>query len=128
METLQRKARLFFETKAHPAGVTFDDGSDWRRNLPWLRYAGSDWSYAEADVLRVEIDEWMVVLSGHNLGPLFAAIEEQTLASVRAHPEWKDGQDWESDSFVTAIRFVHALALAPQAKRKTPCQLGLRLI
>ncbi|MGH7996702.1 MAG: hypothetical protein ACREFX_10160 [Opitutaceae bacterium] len=125
METLQRKARLFFETKARPASVTFDDGKDWRRNMPWLRYAGSNWSYPEPDMLRIEIDEWIVMLSGHNLGPLFAAIEEQTLASVRAHPEWGDARDRELDSFVTAIRFAPASAFAPQVKRKAPRQLGL---
>jgi hypothetical protein len=126
METVQRKPRLLFRMEAHPPCVTFDDGKDWRRNLPWLRYAGSTWSYADPDVIRVEIDEWLVVLAGHNLEPLFAAIEGHTLASIRPHTEWTNTLDRERDSFVTSIRFVRVSALTPQAKQKMSNQTGPR--
>jgi hypothetical protein len=99
----------------------------WRRNLPWLRYAGSTWSYSDPDVIRVEIDEWLVVLGGHNLKPLFAKIEGHTLASIRPHPEWANTLDRERDSFVTSIRFVRTSTLTPQAKQKIFNQNGLGL-
>jgi hypothetical protein len=70
-------------------------------------------------VIRVEIDECLVVLAGHNLEPLFSAIEGHTLASIRPHLEWTNTLDRERDSFVTSIRFVRVSALKPPATRKT---------
>ena len=87
METVRAKPRLFFETANHAYHVTFDDAKDWRRILPWMRFAGAHWSHAEPDLIRIEIGEWLVTLGGHNLEPLFAAIEDQTLKTVRANPE-----------------------------------------
>jgi hypothetical protein len=127
MDAPQRKARLFFETKPQPHNVTFDDGKDWRRNLPWVRYVGAHWSYADPDVIRLEIDEWEVVLSGHNLAPLYAAVEEQALASVRAHPEWEHEAVREPDTFATRIRFVRLSAFPASRKRKQPRQSDLDL-
>lgn len=88
------------------AQATFDDGKNWRRNLAWLRYAGAHWSYAEPDMIRVEIDEWSILIQGHRLESLFRAIEDATLARVRAYPEWEHDRDHEPETVATAIRLV----------------------
>ncbi|MEO7799739.1 MAG: hypothetical protein ABIY47_18645 [Opitutaceae bacterium] len=125
METIQRKPRLFFDTTQHPSHVTFDDSKDWRRNFPWSHYGCAFWSYAEPDTIRIEIDEWRVVIWGHNLGPLFTAIEDRSLLRVRAHPESEHDQERGRDTFATSIRFVHLSALPPTGKGKPQRQLDL---
>ena len=128
METFQRKPREFFDTTQHPSHVTFDDAKDWRRNFPWSHYGCAFWSYADPDTIRVEIDEWLVVICGHNLGPLFRAIEEHSLVRVSAHPEWEHDRDRGSDTFVTGIRFVHQSPIsAPAGKQRPQRQLDLGL-
>lgn len=90
-----------------------------------MRYAGTDWSYAEPEMIRMEIDEWSVLICGHKLGPLFVAIEDHTLARVRAHPEWEHDRDHEPDTFVTSIRFVRQSALNTPGKQNRASQLNL---
>jgi len=45
------------------------------------------------------------LLRGHNIGPLFVAIEGQTLICVRAIPELAQERDRESDTFVFDLSF-----------------------
>lgn len=116
-----RKPKEHFDTDAHPSHVTFDDGKNVRRNMPWLHYVEARWDYAEPDSIKVEIGDWVVFLSGHNLGPLFAAIENHTLARVRALPELAQDREREADTFVCEIRFVKP---APPP-RKGQLELGL---
>ena len=103
-----RKPRQHFDLAAHPSHVTFDDGKELRRNLAWMNYTEARWEYAEPDSIKVEIGDWLIVISGYNLAPLFAALEEQTLVRVRAQPELKLDRERESDTFATAIRFLKA--------------------
>ena len=98
-----RKPRLFFDTGAHPNHVTFDDGKNQRHNLPWAHYSGCRWDYDEPDLLKLEIGPWEVLVRGHNLGPLFEAIEGHALTRVRAQPELERGREHEPDTFATAI-------------------------
>lgn len=58
----------------------------------------------------MEMGDWVVELHGHNLGPLFQAIEEQTLFRVRAQSELKREREREGDTFVVGIRFLVAEA------------------
>lgn len=102
----QRKPKLYFDTAANPSHVTFDDGKEQRRNIPWLHYVEARWEYAEPDTIKVEIGDWLVVLSGHNLAPLFLAIEDHTLSRVRAQPELKQDREREIDTFVAEVRFT----------------------
>ena len=120
METLRAHSRLFFETANHAYNVTFDDAKFWRRCLPWIRFAGAHWGHAEPEAIRVEIGEWLVVVTGHNLDPLFAAIEDQTLRRVRAHPEWESDRAREADTFATSIRFVRLATVRQLAKGNRP--------
>jgi len=105
--------------------VTFDDGQPWRRNLPWSRYTGANWDYADPETIRVEIGDWQVVICGHNLESLFKAIETEQLQRIRAHPEFANDPNREPDVFATSIRFVHLSALALAEKRKPQRQLDL---
>ena len=116
MEAVRTKPRLFFDTANHASHVTFDDAKDWRRNLPWMRYAGAHWSHGEPDTIRVEIGEWLVVVCGHNLGALFLAIEDQTLKRLNAHPELEHNRARETDTLATSIRFVRLTTVCPPAK------------
>lgn len=100
-----RKPRLYFDTAAHPAHVTFDDGQDQRYNLPWLHYVETRWDHGAADTLRVTVGDWLVVIVGHNLAPLFQAIEEHSLMRLRAQPDLAQGQDHLGDTYATEIRF-----------------------
>ena len=120
METIRTKPRLHFDTADRASHVTFDDAKDWRRNFPWIRYGSAHWSHAEPDLIRIEIGEWLVVVCGHNLGPLFTAIEDQTLRHVRAHPEWEHDRAREADTFATSIRFVRTIAFGARAMRRHP--------
>ena len=79
-----KKPAQAFETAAHPSHVTFDDGKSTRRNVPWMRYIEARWDHDAPEVIQIEIGEWIVMIFGYNLGPLFEAIEEHTLLRVRA--------------------------------------------
>jgi len=101
-----RKPKLFFDVVANPSHVTFDDGKERRRNLPWLGYVEANWEYAELDTIKVEIGDWLIVISGQNLEPLFQAIEDRTLARLRAQPRLLEDREREFDTFATEIRFT----------------------
>lgn len=122
-----RKPRLYFDVGANPNNVTFDDGDVLRRNIPWLHYVEARWEYAELDTIKVDIGDWLVVLSGHNLEPLFQAIEEHTLLRVRAQVGWKtDSEERMMDTFVKEIRFLKPPARTPGKRRgQTELNLGL---
>ena len=117
---LLRKPKLYFDTMAHPSHVTFDDGVEERRNLPWMNYVEARWDHPEPELIKIEIGESVVFLRGHNLGPLFAAIEEHTLLRVRAQPAMETDREHECDTFVSAIRF--AVKQKPEAGGKLPAQ------
>jgi|APLak6261664116_1056043.scaffolds.fasta_scaffold49371_2 hypothetical protein len=74
-----RKPKLHFDTASRPSHVTFDDGKVLKRNIPWSHYVEARWEYGEPDIVKIEIGGWLVVIRGHNLGPLFIAIEDQML-------------------------------------------------
>lgn len=121
---LLRKPRHFFDTGERSEHVTFDDGRELRRNIPWVHYVEGCWDYAELNTLRVEIGNWLVLIRGYNLGPLFQAIEERTLIRLRAQPGLEGDPDHANDSFATEIRFVRA----PSAPSPQPGgQMGLGL-
>jgi hypothetical protein len=101
-----RKPKLHFDTATHPSHVTFDDGHEQRRNIPWLHYAEARWDYAEPDLIKLRIGECLVLLRGHNLSPLYAAIEEHTLMRVCAYPKFCDEPEREPDTFVREIHFA----------------------
>jgi len=101
-----RKPKVFFEVVANPSHVTFDDGRERRRNFPWFAYVEANWDHAELDTIKVEIGDWLVVVSGQNLGPLFQAIEDRTLARIRAQPRLREDREREFDTFATEIRFT----------------------
>lgn len=107
MDPPLRKPRLLFETASRPSHVTFDDGRMMRRNFPWHHYVEARWTYGEPDVIQVVIGDCHIVLAGHNLGPLFAALEEHALLRVRVEPESKD-RERDGDSYVTRIVFQRA--------------------
>jgi hypothetical protein len=100
-----RKPRMFFDTVDHPSHVTFDDGKRQRRNLPWMAFTEGRWDHPEPDTIQIEIGAWVVLVQGHNLGPLFVAIEERTLLRIRARPEMEKNPDHESDTFACSIEF-----------------------
>ena len=100
-----RKPRLHFETSDAPSHVTFDDGKEQRRNVPWLHYVVARWDYAEPDLIKIEIGDSVVMLRGHNLEALYHAIEDRSLAKVCAHPQFGRERERESDTFVVEIRF-----------------------
>ncbi|MEO6569637.1 MAG: hypothetical protein ABIO94_12800 [Opitutaceae bacterium] len=101
-----RKPKLYFDTVVRPTHVTFDDGNDLCRNLPWSHYLEARRRYGEPDILKIDIGGWLVVMRGHNLGPLFLAIEEHMLVRVRAQPELGQDREREMDTFVTELRFT----------------------
>ncbi len=115
-----RKPKLYFDTMAHPSHVTFDDGVEERRNLPWMSYVEARWDHSEPELIKFEIGERVVFLRGHNLGPLFAAIEDHTLFRVRAQPALGTDREHEGDTFVSEIRF--AVKQKPVAGGKRPEQ------
>lgn len=116
-----RKPRMYFDEATHATGVTFDDGQRCRLNMPWSHFRCADWEYADPTIIRVEIGDWQVVVSGHNLAPLFEAIEEARLKRVRAHPELKDDPAHEADVFATCIQFIPQSSASP--KRGQAAQL-----
>ena len=106
--TTLRKPRLHFDVATNPSHITFDDAKEQRRNIPWLHYTEAHWKYDDPDTIRMVIGEWCVVIQGHNLGPLFRSIEEQTLVRICALPQLTENISYETDTFATEIRFVRA--------------------
>ena len=101
-----RKPKLHFEVGTAPSHVTFDDAKERLRNLPWLAYVETNLEYAELDAIKVEIGDWLVIISGHNLRPLFQAIADRTLTCIRAQPKLLEDSERQFDSFATEIRFT----------------------
>jgi hypothetical protein len=101
-----RKPKLYFDTAANPSHVTFDDGKELRRNIPWTLYLEARWDYAEPDTIKMEIGDWLVVISGHNLAPLFQAIEGHALTRVCAQLRLEKNGEQQLDTFATEIRFT----------------------
>src|SRR5688500_17594168 len=83
--------------------------------MPWMRFTGAEWDQSDPASFRIEIGERQIVISGHNLEPMFAAIEHARLARVRAHPKFADDPAHEVDVFATSIRFIH---LGPAAHKR----------
>ena len=121
-----RKPKLHFDTASFPHHVTFDDGSVVQRNLPWCRFVEARWDYREPDVLQIEIGAWLIIIRGHHLGPLFAAVEDHTLIRVRAQPELSRDPEREPDTFVTELTFTSAPPRAPAGKRGEQIEFDLR--
>jgi hypothetical protein len=119
-----KKPRQHFDTATHPSRVTFDDGNT-ERSFPWISCGEATRESAEPNVIRFDVGEWIVLLRGYNLGPLFVAIEEQTLLRVRVHPELAQNGERDTDCFVTEIRFTRALTFGMPTKRKNSPQLEL---
>jgi len=120
-----RRPKLFFDEGQHPPGVTFDDGEKIRRSLPWSHFHSADWDYADPTTIRIEIGEWQVVISGHNLEALFRAIEAARLLRICAHPEFVDDPAHEVDVFATHIRFIHQDSTLPRRGRTAQLQLPI---
>ncbi|MFT3867801.1 MAG: hypothetical protein QM715_04820 [Nibricoccus sp.] len=93
--------------------MTFDDGKV-RLNLPYHDYVEACWTYREPDAVTVKIGKAIVVLRGHNLEPLFDALEAHSLKSVKACPELALDRAQEANSYVTEIAFL-PLPSAPAA-------------
>lgn len=118
-----KKGRQFFDTCTRPSHVTFDDGRERKRNLPWAHYVEARWDYEEPEAIYVTIGDWMVILRGHNVAPLYAAIEDHTLMRVVALPQYEEQAAHADDSFVTEIRFIEAPTPAKKGQRQM--DLGL---
>jgi hypothetical protein len=118
-----KKGRQYFDTAARPSHVTFDDGRERKRNLPWAHYVEARWDYEEPEAIYVTIGDWLVVLRGHNVAPLYAAIEDHSLMRVSALPEYDGQAGHDDDSFVTEIRFLKAPT--PQKKGQRQLDLGV---
>lgn len=99
---------MHFDTAPFPYHVTFDDGRAARLNLPWFNFVEARWDYREPDVVKMEIGAWVIVLRGHQLAPLFAAVEDHSLLRVRAQPELVSDPEREADTFVTQVIFMAA--------------------
>ncbi len=123
---LLRKPRLYFDTAPNATHITFDDGNEQRRNFPWLHYVTARWDYAEPELILLEIGDWLVALRGHNLAPLFQAIEEHTLLRVRAQPELGRDRERQIDSFIAEIRFSYPQP-GPAGVRRGQTELPLGL-
>jgi hypothetical protein len=122
-----RKPKLHFDSAVHPSHVTFDDGKEQRRNVPWHDYVEARWDYAEPDLIMMEIGGWLVLIRGHNLAPLFQAIEEHALARLRAQPELEHNRDHEADTFAVHIRFMKPPGGVGVAKPQRPAEPELDL-
>ena len=123
--TIVRKPKLHFDLADSPSHVTFDDGKTQRRNVPWMQYTMACWDYAEPDLIRIEIGDTMIEIRGHNLAPLYQAIEEQTLFRIRAQPELSDNRERELDTFAAGIRFL--ASASPRSKTTNHDQLSFIL-
>ena len=119
-----KKPRLHFEATSRPPHITFEDAAAVRRNMPWHSYVETFWDPANASTLKVTIGDWHIELRGHNLAPLYLAIEEQTLLRVRAQPELKQDPARVIDTFVTEIIFTR---IAPPLANWNPGQTEMNL-
>lgn len=120
--SLFKKGRQYFDTGQRPSHVTFDDGKR-RRNFPWLHYVEARWDSDEPESIYVTVGNWLVVIAGHNIIPLYTAIEEHTLSRVRAHPQFADDPAHTDDSFATEIRFLKV----PEGGKRGQTELDLGL-
>lgn len=109
-----RKPRLFFDEGTHPFAVTFDDGGRVRRNVPWSHYRCAEWDYEEPTAFRIEIGDWQVVVTGHNLAALFEAVASARLIRIQAHPEFAEDPTHEIDVFAVSIRFLRVESVSPK--------------
>jgi hypothetical protein len=119
------KPKLHFDTDANPSHVAFDDGKEVRQVVPWLHFVNARWDYDEPETIKMKIGEWIVVMYGHNLGPLYLAIVERTLVRVRAQPDLAGDQKCELDTFVTSLRFTEPPSGGMGAKGRKQIELGL---
>ncbi len=115
---IPRKPKLYFDTAAHPTHLTFDSGEQ-KKNLPWLHYAETRWEMFEPDCLKIEIGEWLVLVRGYNLGPLYVAIEEHTLQRLSARPDLEQKPEHIHDTFVAEIRFLSKRGKAAKTSGKS---------
>ena len=60
-----RKPKLYFDAGASPSHVTFDDGKEQRRNIPWLHYAEARWDYGEPELIKIRIGECQYIFTRH---------------------------------------------------------------
>ena len=109
----------------NPASVTFDDGGSIRRNMPWSHFASADWDYSDPTTIRVEIGDWQVIISGHNLASLFSSIESAQLTRLPVHPEFANDPAHEGDAFATSIRFVPLASASTRRGREAQLRLPL---
>ena len=101
-----RKPKLHFDVGQNPSHVTFDDAKERLRNVPWLGYVEANLEYTELDTIKVEIGDWLVIITGHNLRPLFQSIADRTLTCIRAQPKLLEDCERQFDTFATEIRFT----------------------
>jgi hypothetical protein len=101
-----RKSKLVFDVVANPSHVTFDDAKERQRTVPWMSFVEANWEYAELDTIKMEIGDWLIVISGQNLGPLFQAIQDRTLTRIRAQPRLREDRERQLDTFATEIHFT----------------------
>ena len=121
----QRKPRMYFETDPSASHVTFDDGTKERLNLPWLAYARALWEYANPDTINVEFNDWLIVIHGNNLEPLFRAIGDRKLTWLCAQSAaWREETNREIDTFATEILILKPMPGTP-AKRRGQIELNL---
>jgi hypothetical protein len=125
MERMFRKGRQHFDTTTRPSHVTFDDGNNQRLNLPWMHYIQTRWDHGDQDCVKVLIGDWLVLITGHNLGPLFTAIEEHELIRIRAQPDLMRDPEHADDSFATEIRFLSAPDKKSRGNGQSELDLGL---
>jgi hypothetical protein len=102
----QRKPKPYFDTAANPSHVTFDDGLEDCCSLPWMSFVQARRARSEPNTIKVQIGDFVVVITGHNLAPLFLAIEDRTLTRICAHPEFRQDREREIDTFAVEIRFA----------------------
>ena len=117
-----RKPRHYFDTAPRPTHVTFDDGKQQRRSLPWGHLVVARWDYAEPEAIKVIIGDLLVLILGHRLEPMHKAIADHTLTWVCAFPNYAADTERAADTFATEIRFLPA-----PAPRKQRGQIELEL-
>ena len=119
----QRKPKPYFDTAANPSHVTFDDGLDDCCSLPWMSFVQARRARSVPNTIQIQIGDFVIVITGQNLAPLFLAIEDRTLTRVCAHPEFRQDREREIDTFAVEIRFITA---APElVKRRGQSELEL---